>query len=819
MLDFPAKDIENKWLEYWEEKGLFRTNDPPGKKFYNLMMFIYPSGDLHMGHCRNYVIGDVLFRFLKRRGFDVLHPFGWDAFGLPAENAAIERGVHPYRWTMENINTSRATIRKVGIGYDWAREVVTCEPDYYRWTQWMFLLMYRKGLAYRQEGYVNWCPGCQTVLANEQVVEGACERCDAPIEKRQLAQWYLRITAYAERLLDGLDRLDLWPDNVRTMQRNWIGRSEGCDIEFSVEGMDRKIKVFTTRPDTIYGVTFISIAPENLLVEELIRGQPAGAEVRAYVDRAIRTPEMVRSAAERPKDGIFTGRHAVNPLSGEKVPIFVADYVLAGYGSGIVMGVPAHDQRDFEFAKKYGLPIKVVINPPGGRLDPKTMSEAYVDQGTMTNSGPFDGLDSPPGIARVTQHLQETGRGGPTITYRLRDWLISRQRYWGAPIPMVYCKTCGVVPVPEEQLPVLLPPDVKDYLPKGQSPLAAVPGFVETRCPACGGEGRRETDTMDTFICSSWYFLRYLDPTNRKEFCRKEHADHWLPIDQYIGGITHATGHLIYFRFFTKVLFDAGFVGVDEPAQRLFTQGMVLKGGTAMSKSKGNIVALGPFVDEHGSDTARITILFAAPPEKSMEWSDEGVAGAQRFLNRVYRLVIDHTDALRTADASTAAVLSAGDRALYVKINQTIRKVTEDIQAFKFNTALAALMELLNELYKAAQRESPVFIHGTRCLVQLLSPLAPFLADEAWSKIGGPGSLLEQPWPGYDEQALTHDMQTVVVQINGRIRSKLEVPATVTEADIRELALHDEIVILYTKGKTIKKIVYVPTRLLSIATD
>ena len=819
MLEFPVKEIEAKWLKYWNDKGLFRTAQKPAKKFYNLTMFAYPSGDLHMGHCRNYVIGDVLFRFLKRRGFNVLHPFGWDAFGLPAENAAIARGIHPYQWTMDNINTSRDTIRKVGIGYDWEREVNTCDPDYYRWTQWMFLLMHKRGLAYRQEGYVNWCPGCQTVLANEQVVDGACERCEAPVQKRQLDQWYFRITAYAERLLKGLEQLTGWPENVRAMQRNWIGRSEGCRIEFPVEGTSTKIKVFTTRPDTIYGVTFMSVAPESLLVGELIKEMKSADAVRQYVDRAVRTPEMVRSSAERDKDGVFTGRYAVNPLSGDRVPIFVADYVLAGYGTGIVMGVPAHDQRDFEFAKKYNLPIKAVISPSGAALEGPKMKQAYVDAGTMVNSGPFNGLDSVQGIEKVARYLKEKGLGGPAVSYRLRDWLISRQRYWGAPIPIVYCNKCGVVPVPEEQLPVLLPKDVKDYLPKGQSPLAAVPEFVRTRCPACGGEARRETDTMDTFICSSWYFLRYLDPSNQKEFCRREYADGWLPIDQYIGGITHATGHLIYFRFFTKVLHDAGLVSADEPARGLFTQGMVLKGGTVMHKSKGNVVALGPFVDEYGSDTARITVLFAAPPEKAMDWSDEGVPGAQRFLNRVYRLVTDNAEAIRSSAVAPESVPSGDDRTLYVKINQTIKKVTEDIEAFKFNTALAALMELLNEINKAAPRKGPVFLHGVRCLVQLLSPLAPFLADEAWSKVGGKGSLLEQPWIGYDAKSLALDTQTVVVQINGRVRSKLEVPATITEADIKNLALRDEKVQAYTKGKTIKKIVYVPTRLLSIATD
>lgn len=819
MLEYPVSDIEGKWLKYWEEKKLFKAPDIPKKKFYNLMMFAYTSGDLHMGHCRNYVIGDVLFRYMRRRGYDVLHPFGWDAFGLPAENAAIERGIHPYQWTMNNINIARATIKRMGIGYDWNREVITCDPDYYRWTQWMFLLMLKRGLAYRQEGYVNWCPKCQTVLANEQVKEGACDRCDALVEKKQLTQWYFKITEYAERLLDRLEKMTEWPENVRVMQRHWIGRSEGCLIEFPVEGLNIKLKVFTTRPDTIYGVTFMSIAPENLLVNELIKGEKNAAAAREYVSRAIKTSEMVRTSAEREKDGVFSGRYAVNPVNGEKVPIFVADYVLAGYGTGVVMGVPGHDQRDYEFAKKYNLPIKIVINPPDGKLDLATMGKAYVDSGIMVNSDRFNGLSSEDGINRVSGYLSEKGWGGPSVTYRLRDWVISRQRYWGAPIPIVYCDKCGVVPVPENKLPVLLPKDVEDFLPKGQSPLATVDEFVKTSCPKCGGEARRETDTMDTFICSSWYFLRYLDPKNKKEFCSKRYADMWLPIEQYIGGITHATGHLIYFRFFTKVLYDAGLISVDEPATGLFTQGMVLKGGSAMSKSKGNIVPLGPFVDENGSDTSRIAILFAAPPEKDMEWSDEGVVGAKRFLNRIYRLVDENKDAIKNLKFNHDSLSQKDEINLYVKLNQTIKKVTEDIGSFKFNTALAAMMELLNETYKYANERPAVFYMALRSLIHLLSPLAPFLSDELWSRIGGKGSLLEEPWIEYDKNYLVQDTQTIVIQVNGRVRAKLVVPVTITEPEVKELAFQDERILNYTKGKKVLKAIYIPKKLYSIVTD
>ncbi len=819
MPEYPIKEIESKWLRYWDEKGLFKTPSKPAKKFYNLMMFLYPSGDLHMGHCRNYVIGDTLFRFMKRRGYDVLHPFGFDAFGLPAENAAIEHDIHPYQWTMDNINTSRATIKKVGIGYDWDREVITCEPDYYRWTQWMFLLMYKRGLAYRQEAYVNWCTGCLTVLANEQVKEGTCERCDSPVEKKQLAQWYFKITAYADRLLEGLERLKKWPVNVKTMQRNWIGRSEGCMIDFPIAGLDTKIKVFTTRPDTIYGVTFMSVAPENLLINELVKGEKESAQVKEYVTQALKISELIRSSTEREKAGVFTGKYAINPINGEKIPIFVADYVLAGYGTGAVMGVPAHDQRDFEFAKKYNIPIKIVINPPDKKLEAAMTKEAYVDPGIMVNSGQFNGLDSNEGIKRVSEYLKEQGWGGPSISYRLRDWLISRQRYWGAPIPIIYCAKCGITPVPDDELPVRLPPDVKDFLPKGQSPLAAVEKFVKTKCPKCRQDARRETDTMDTFICSSWYFLRYLDPKNGKEFCSRESAQEWLPIDQYIGGIEHATGHLIYFRFFTKVLFDAGYLSVDEPADALFTQGMVLKGGVAMSKSKNNVVPLGSFIDEHGSDSARIAVLFAAPPEKDMEWSEEGVIGAKRFLNRVYRIVCDNESAIKGLKFTYSSLNNKEGIALYVRLNQTIKKVTEDIESFKFNTALAALMEFLNDIYKFPTKPDEIFLYALKCFIHLLSPLTPFVADELWSRIGGRGSLLEEPWIEFDSKYLSFDTQTVVIQIDGRVRSKLIVPSTISEVEVKELALRDERVINYTKNKNIKKIIYIPIRLISIATD
>ncbi|KPL14135.1 leucine--tRNA ligase, partial [candidate division WOR_3 bacterium SM1_77] len=615
-MQFDHTKIEKKWQDYWVKKGLFRTADSPRKKFYNLVMFAYPSGDIHMGHCKNYVIGDVFARYMMRKGFDILHPFGWDAFGLPAENQAIKLGVHPEQWTLDNIKVSDESLKLLGISYDWDREIITCLPEYYKWTQWMFLLLYKRGMAYKKEAYVNWCPGCQTVLANEQVIEGRCYRsnCQSTIEKRKLNQWFFKITQYAEQLLGGLDKLTGWPDNVKAMQRNWIGKSDGCDIIFGVADKNLSFKVFTTRPDTIYGVTFMSIAPEHPAVEDLVKGTDRESEVRHYIQEATKKTE--RERIEKEKGGVATGRYALNPISGEKVPIFVADYVLLGYGSGVVMGVPAHDARDFQFAKKYGLPIRVVINPLDGELSAQTMTEAYEGHGTMVDSGDFTGLDSEAGIKSITHFLLKKELGGPSVNYRLKDWLISRQRYWGAPIPIIHCERCGMVPVPEEDLPVLLPKEITDFVPKGKSPLAAVDEFINTSCPTCGEKAKRDPDTMDTFVCSSWYFLRYLDPRNNQEFCAKKYADRWLPIDQYIGGGSeHATGHLIYFRFLTKVLHDSGNISIDEPANSLFNLGMVLKDGEVMSKSKGNAIPVGQFVSKHGADVARLTILFAAPPD------------------------------------------------------------------------------------------------------------------------------------------------------------------------------------------------------------
>ncbi len=810
MHTYNKRAIEKKWQEYWEKNNLFKTPDNPKKKYYNLVMFAYPSGDIHMGHCKNYVIGDVIARYKRRKGFDVLHPFGWDAFGLPAENRAIVEGIHPEKWTMENIRISDESLKMLGISYDWSREIITCLPDYYKWTQWMFLLLYKRGLVYKKEAYVNWCPDCQTVLANEQVADDRCYRCSAPIEKRKLKQWFFKITDYAERLLNDLDKLKEWPERVKLMQKNWIGRSEGCDINFKVLDKDITLKVFTTRPDTIYGVTFMSIAPEHPILEELIKGSANENKIRDYIKAATKRSPLER--LEREKDGVFTGCYAVNPLNREKIPIFVADYVLIDYGSGIVMGVPGHDERDFQFAKKYNLPIRIVIKPRGQNIDVTKMTHAFEDYGIMVNSEQFNGLDSTTGIKAVTEYLAKQDMGGFSINYKLKDWLISRQRYWGAPIPIIYCPRCGTVPVREEDLPVLLPMNIKDFIPKGKSPLASVDDFINTRCPKCNDEAERDPDTMDTFVCSSWYFLRYLDPHNKNEFCSQEKAKQWLPIDQYIGGIEHATGHLIYFRFFTKVLFDAGYLPVDEPAKALFTQGMVIRNGEKMSKSKGNVVPVGPFVQKYGADVARITILFAAPPEKDMEWTDEGVVGAERFINRTYRLIAENLERVSNSSPDT---ISPDEEELYIKLNQTIAKVTEDLESFKFNTAIAVLWELLNLLYQT-RKKGPVFNYSLYILIQLLSPFAPHLADELWSMVGEKGSLLEHRWPGYEEQYLKKKTMTVVLQINGKVRSHINVPVNTSEEIIKNRAFEDTRIQRHLSGKKIKKIIYVPGRILNI---
>jgi len=676
----PFEEIEKKWQNLWRKSGLFDTPENPGDdKFYLLEMYAYPSGDVHIGHFRNYSIGDLVWRYLRMNGKKILHPFGWDSFGLPAEQAAIKRDIHPSKWTERNIETGRETLRALGLSYDWNREVVTSRPDYYKWTQWVFLKMFEAGLAYRREATVNWCPKCNTVLANEQVIGGCCWRHnDTPVERKKLKQWFFRITDYAQRLLDDLNKLDNWPSSVKNMQSYWIGRSEGANIDFEIVETGDTLPVFTTRPDTVYGVTFMAIAPDADLMNKLIDFAPNSQVVRNYIEMAVNRSEIERAAEGRDKDGVDTGLHVKNPYTGETIPLFVADYVLAGYGSGAVMAVPAHDQRDFEFAHKYSIKIKPVISPTDKDLRPETMSEAYVDPGTMKNSAPFDGIPSIDAIPKIIEYGAERGFAEKAIQFKLRDWLISRQRYWGAPIPIIHCDKCGDVPVPEKELPVLLP-KVEDFLPKGRSPLADVPQFMETTCPICGGPAKRDPDTMDTFVCSSWYELRYIDPHNDERIFNPSEADKWLPVDLYIGGIEHATGHLLYFRFVTKVLHDLGYLKIDEPAVKLFNHGMVCdENGEVMSKSKGNVVSPIEVIGRYGIDVSRTAILFFAPPDREISWNEDGIKGSERFLTRVNRLIKKDMDPSRVSNS--IETLSERDAELYRELNRTIKGVTEDIE-------------------------------------------------------------------------------------------------------------------------------------------
>ncbi|MGE5403830.1 MAG: leucine--tRNA ligase, partial [Candidatus Saccharibacteria bacterium] len=649
---YDARSIEPKWQKYWEDNDYYQVQENASKqKFYCLEMFPYPSGNLHMGHVRNYSIGDVVARFKSMQGLNVLHPMGWDAFGLPAENAAIKRGVQPAKWTFSNIENMKTQLKTMGISYDWRREVATCKPDYYKFTQWLFLKLYDMGLAYKKEAAVNWCPSCATVLANEQVIDGACERCESAVERKNLEQWFFKTTDYAERLLNDLEMLPGWPDKVKIMQRNWIGRSEGCQFTLKVKGSDGSIPVYTTRPDTVFGITYMVLAPEHPLVARLSKGTPQEKEVADFVDRMKYLNELARTSTEAIKEGVFTGQYAINPMTGEDVPIWIANYVLMEYGTGAIMAVPAHDQRDFEFAKKYNLPIKVVIKGDNSPATADEMTEAYEETGAMVNSGDFNGLPNDQGKKAIIKYMSEKGIGNGTVNYRLRDWLISRQRYWGAPIPIVYCEKCGPMPVPYEQLPVYLPDDV-EFKPTGESPLNYVKEFVETTCPTCGGPARRETDTMDTFVCSSWYFLRFASPHPDDKPFEKDAVDYWMAVDQYIGGVEHAILHLMYARFFTKVLYDAGLVSVQEPFTNLLTQGMVLKDSAKMSKTKGNVVSPEEIIDKYGADTARLFILFASPPERDLEWSDQGVEGCYRFLNRIWRISADLIEWQKQAGAA-----------------------------------------------------------------------------------------------------------------------------------------------------------------------
>jgi leucyl-tRNA synthetase len=816
---YDFRQIEAKWQRKWEEEGLYRTTEGGDRpKHYLLEMFPYPSGDLHMGHVRNYSIGDVVARYKTMKGYNVLHPMGWDAFGLPAENAAIQHGIHPAVWTRRNIENMRRQLKAMGFSYDWDREVTTCLPEYYRWTQWLFLKLYHHGLAYKKKAPVNWCPSCQTVLANEQVVAGRCERCDTSVEKRDLDQWFFRITAYADRLLEGLKRLQGWPEKVKVMQENWIGRSYGAEVRFEAED-GSEIVVFTTRPDTLYGVTYLVLAPEHPLVEKLVAGRLEEQTVKEFAWRVRQMSAVDRTAVDLVKEGRLTGAYARHPLTGERLPIWVASYVLYEYGTGAVMGVPAHDQRDFEFARAYGLPIKVVIRPPG--QEASALTEAYEGEGVMVDSGPFTGLASPQGKERIADYLEEKGLGRRAVNYRLRDWLISRQRYWGAPIPIVYCSRCGIVPVPEEELPVLLPYEV-EFKPTGESPLKSCPEFVATTCPRCHGPAERETDTMDTFVCSSWYFLRYTSPKSEAAAFLPEKVNYWMPVDQYIGGVEHAILHLMYARFFTKVLYDLGLVAVDEPFTNLLTQGMVLKDGSKMSKSKGNVVSPEEIMQRYGADTARLFILFAAPPEKDLEWSDAGVEGCHRFLNRVWRLVGSLRPRLLAA-GDEATPRTPEDRELWRLVHQTIKRVTEDIEErFNFNTAISAIMELVNAIYRyrddVPQQEQnwALLKEAVKNLVLILAPFAPHLAEELWHLLGYSESVHRQPWPAFDLSALAVEEVEVVVQINGRVRDRLRLPAGASQERAREAALAQSRIQQWLAGREVAKVVWVPDKLINI---
>ena len=865
MRDYDPQALDRKWQERWRRSRAFEaTEDSALPAFYCLVMFAYPSGHAHVGHVRNYMIGDVVARVKRMRGFNVLHPFGWDAFGMPAENAAIKNRTHPDTWTRDNIAHMKDQLQRLGISYAWEREIATCDPEYYRWNQWLFLKMYERGLAYRKQSAVNWCPECRTVLANEQVVDGGCWRCGATVDLRDLEQWFLRITRYADELLAGTEGLDGWPEKVLTMQRNWIGRSEGALVRFPLIDRDGAagapgdgIEVFTTRIDTIYGATFVLLAPEHPLVERLAAGRADAAAFRARVAQFRALDRTARLTGQIDKEGVDTGRRALNPFTGEPVPIWVANFVLAEYGTGAIMAVPAHDQRDFEFARTYRLPVRVVIHPPGAPPPPgDALAAAVEDPGRLVESGEFSGLESAPARAVMTAAAERGGFGRGEVQFRLKDWGISRQRYWGTPIPIVYCARCGVQPVPEDQLPVELP-RVEAFTGRGDSPLAQVPGFVQTACPACGGGARRETDTMDTFVDSSWYFYRYCDPRNDAAPFDKAAVRHWAPIDFYCGGVEHAILHLIYSRFFCKVLRDLDLLDHDEPFVRLLTQGMVLRDGAVMSKSKGNVVDPDEMLETHGADALRLYEMFVAPPEKDIEWTDAGIDGSARFLGRVWRLVIPFAGAVAAGQAPSVGDVALGDpeRALRRKTHDTIRRVSEDLDPrVHLNTAVSALMELVNELYAFCERAAigpfarrgrapaagvaaaagaapaagaaavagaatpglAVLREAIEALVLMLSPFTPHLAEELWEALGHAGGVEVAGWPAFDPDVARGETIVLPVQVNGKVRARLTVAAGATDEELRRLALAQPQVQAHTAGKRVERTVVVPGRLVSI---
>ncbi|ACD95832.1 leucine--tRNA ligase [Trichlorobacter lovleyi] len=811
--------VEAKWQQQWEAQKTFKvTEDPSRKKYYLLEMFPYPSGRIHMGHVRNYSIGDVVGRFKRMRGFNVLHPMGWDAFGMPAENAAIKNNCHPAAWTYENMAYMRDQLKQMGLSYDWDRELATCDVSYYRWEQKLFLEMYKRGIAYKKQSFVNWCPSCETVLANEQVEDGGCWRCDTEVVQKELEQWFFKITDYAEELLDFTNKLPGWPERVLVMQRNWIGKSTGCEIDFALDGRDGAIRVFTTRPDTLFGATFMSLAPEHPMALELTAPERR-AEVEAFIDKVKKTDRIARTSDDQEKEGVFTGSYCINPTNGRKMPVYLANFVLVEYGTGAVMAVPTHDQRDFEFAKKYDLPLVVVIQPEGETLDPATMTAAYTEVGTMVNSAQFDGQKSDAAKDSIATWMEGQGKGKKTVNFRLRDWGVSRQRYWGSPIPIIYCDCCGVVPVPDKDLPVVLPRDVH-FTGEGGSPLATLESFTKVDCPLCGKPARRETDTMDTFVESSWYFLRYCCPDFEDGMLDKARAQYWMSVDQYIGGIEHAVLHLLYARFFTKVMRDLGYVDVDEPFTNLLTQGMVIKDGAKMSKSKGNVVDPDALIKRYGADTARLFSLFAAPPEKDLDWNEQGVDGCYRFLNRVWKLVHEQLEAVAAAPALDPSALSDEERTLRRAVHKTLKKVTEDIdERFHFNTAIAAVMELMNTLQGArlnTPQAAAVMKEALELVVIMLAPFVPHITEELWQLLGHTTPLSATTWPAWDSEAVLDEELLVVVQVNGKLRSKLSVAVGIDEEAIKQLALADDKVKVFTDGLQIRKVIYVPGKLVNI---
>jgi leucyl-tRNA synthetase len=819
---YDFKTIEKKWQQYWDTDKAYKVSeDTQQKKYYVLEMFPYPSGRIHMGHVRNYSIGDVIARYKRMQGFNVLHPMGWDAFGLPAENAALKHGVHPARWTYDNIAYMRQQLKAMGLSYDWDREIATCRPEYYRWEQFIFLQLLKKGLVYRKETTVNWCDDCATVLAREQVIDGCCWRCDQQVQAKTMSGWFFKITDYADELLDDLDKLTGWPEKVVTMQRNWIGKSHGLACDFPVEGSDEKITIFTTRPDTVFGVTFMSLAVEHPLIDTLIGGTEHEDKVRNFINDTVLEKQRASLDEEPEKHGVFTGKYCINPFNGERVPIYVANFVLMEYGTGAVMAVPAHDQRDFEFARKYDLAIRPVVQPRDQTLCSDTMEAAWEGDGVLADSADFSGLSSENAQQAIIDYAETKGFGRPHITYRLRDWGVSRQRYWGTPIPIIHCDTCGVVPVPEEQLPITLPGT--DNPDGSHTPLHQQTDFYTTSCPKCGRPARRETDTMDTFVESSWYFARYTSPRNEDAPLDRDAAQYWLSVDQYIGGVEHAILHLLYARFFTKLLRDLGYLDVDEPFTNLLTQGMVIKDGSKMSKSKGNVVDPSDLIERYGADTVRLFSLFAAPPQRDLEWNAQGVDGASRFLKRVFRLIHANLDCFTNIKTRPVQVesLQEKDRQLHRKTHQTVKRVTNSIETnFHFNTAISGVMELVNQIGAATGEEKTVD-HGVlreslQTVLLLLFPMVPHFCEELWQITGHNQTMDLQHWPAFDPAAAQEDELTIVVQVNGKVRSRLQVSTEVTDDELKEMALADARVIKFMGGKESKKIIVVKRKLVNI---